>query len=199
MCIKKDEFCRYSRANILWLLPYAALYTTQTWLNCLEIVGVVSVNTVFWAVVKIPVAYFFMVSSGLGLVGNAFSNAAITSAELATLYLVAFKWKEYHAEYWHGVDCKAAVARTLTLKMGALTFANTVQMFADLASSTLFYSMMGTYSEAHIAAYGVAETLRYSASAISLGLFTATSVRVGTLLGEGDPERAKKAAVAGAI
>ena len=196
-CNLQCEVTRYSRANIMWLLPYAALYTTQSWLNCLEIVGVVSVNTVFWAVAKIPVAYLFMVSSGLGLVGNAFSNAVISLSELITLYLVAFKWKEYHAEYWHGVDCKAAVAPTLTRKMGALTFANTVQMFADLASSTLFYSMMGTYSEAHIAAYGVADTLRYSASSVSLGLFTATSVRVGTLLGEGDPERAKKAAVAG--
>ena len=68
---------------------------------------------------------------------------------------------------------------------------------ADSASATLFFSLMSGYSEQHVAAYGVLDALRWTGASISMGLYTAASIRVGTLLGEGKPDCARVAGLAG--
>ena len=71
------------------------------------------------------------------------------------------------------------------------------QMLADSAGATCYYSLMAGYGERALAAYGVTDALTGTGGSFSLALWTAISIRVGTLLGENDPARARKASVVG--
>jgi Na+-driven multidrug efflux pump len=203
-CDLQCELTRFCRASMGWLLPYIFMSTAQTWLECLEIVGAVALNATFWAAAKVPLAYFLMVDehAAMGLVGFAHAYTIATCCELGTMWLVVVVWKKQHVEptqWWHGVRCRPALSVALSKRFVKLAAPMVVQMAADFAGSTIFYSLMSTVSTAHVAAFGVADALRGTGGSISMGLYTASSIRVGTLLGEGDPAGAKRAALAGVI
>ena len=67
----ETQVLSYSRACALYLLPYVAMTTVMTWLECLEIVSTVAFIAAIWTVIKVPLAWFLMFPMNLGLDGYA--------------------------------------------------------------------------------------------------------------------------------
>ena len=64
-------------------------------------------------------------------------------------------------------------------------------------TSTFFYAIMASYGAQQLGGYGVSDNMTKAGGSVSMALYTATSVRVGNLLGQNSIERAKQAAWAG--
>eukprot|EP01046_Picozoa_sp_COSAG06_P034289 COSAG06_NODE_3581_length_5158_cov_1.957304_3_plen_616_part_00 len=201
-CDLQCEITRYSRACAIWLLPYVGMLTAQTWLACLEIVSLVAINAAFWALTKVPLAWLLMFHFDMGLVGYAHTFTVATVGECVAMWYIVVCWKKQHINphrWWHGLDLsRTGGVNPATLKRFLLLSVPMIaSQLADSASATLFFSLMSGYSEQHVAAYGVLDALRWTGASISMGLYTASSIRVGTLLGEGKPDCARVAGLAG--
>jgi Na+-driven multidrug efflux pump len=198
----EQQITSYSRASALYLLPYTLMTTVMTWLECLEIVSTVAFIAACWTVIKVPLAYVLMFPLDLGLEGYAHAYTLATVGQLLTMWVIIGAWKKQHLRperWWHGVQCKEALDRALNVRFIKCMIPMTFQMVADSAGDTFYYAHMASFSERSLAAYGVCDALTGTGGSFSLALWTAVSIRAGTLLGENDPRRARKASTAGIV
>ena len=200
--IDVDTIQSFSTASISWLLPFVAVSTLTNWLECLEIVSSVSAIAAVWTVARVFLAYLMMHPLGAGLNGYAFGFAVSCVGQLLSLLLVVFVWRKQHIEpqrWWFGVGCKEALSPALSRRLLVLSAPLALQ--AALASwhTTIYNMLMAEYNAEQVAGYGVSDALTGAGGSISLALYTATSIRVGMLLGEGRVSKAKVAARAGMI
>jgi Na+-driven multidrug efflux pump len=199
----------FINASFLWLLPYVMCYTLMFWLECLEIVGVVSLIAGVWTLARVAFGWAFMFplcdpapeEEGC-LDGYAYGMAVSAGGQLLTMLIVIFAWKKLHlrpVRLWHGFNCRAAVGWALNCRY--LSYAAPLALQAALVSwhSTIFNMLMAEFGATQVAGYAVADAITGSGGAISLAIYAATSIRVGICLGEGSIPRAKRAAVAGCV
>lgn len=197
-----DIIQSFSTASISWLFPFIAVTTLTNWLECLEIVSSVSFIAAVWTVARLVLAYLCMHPLHLGLNGYAYGFAGACFGQLVTLVLVVFVWRKQHLEpqkWWFGVGCQAAANPAMNGRL--LTLAAPLALQAALASwhTTIYNMLMAEYNAEQVAGYGVSDALTGAGGSFSLALYTATSIRVGVLLGEGRVEGAKLAAYAGML
>ena len=149
-----------------------------------------------------PLAWILMFHFDMGLNGYAHAYTVATVGQCITMYLVIGVWKKQHLQpekWWYGLGCSDALAKSINWRFVKCTIPMVVQMLADSAGATVYYSLMAGYGERSLASYGVSDALTGTGGSFSLALWTATSIRVGTLLGENDPARARLAARAGIV
>lgn len=190
----------YARASLTWLFPYTAVMSITTWLECLEIVTTVSFVNAASTLFKVFTTYVFMFPMNYGLNGYAYGYALSSLIQCFLMWFVVFKWKKQHmnpVQYWHGFDLKAALNKKQTCRYIKMSTPMIVQLAMQSWASTFFYAFMASYGAEQVSGYGVADQMTGTGGSIALALYTATSVRVGTVLGENAPERAKTAALAG--
>lgn len=191
---------------LLWVLPYVMSYTIIFWLECLEIVGLVSVISGVWTMARLPIGYYFMFDEGMCdnadgcLDGYAYGFAVACVGQLLSIIVIVFLWKKQHLEpeqVWFGFNFKAAASRAINCRI--IAFGAPLVLQAGLVAwhATLFNMLMADFGAEQVAGYGVADAITGSGGAISLALYAATSIRVGILLGQEKVARAKKAAIAG--
>lgn len=203
----------FSRASATWVILWTAGATISYWLECLEIVSTVSFIAAFWTIVRVPLAWLLMYHKGVGVAlgtymtldGYAYAYALSCAGQLLMIIAVVFVCtkeptggrKGQGEKYWFGVDISGGLNPRLNGRFICLTAPQVVQYFLDAASSTWYYTKMSQYGAEQVGAYGVADALTGTGGCIALALYTATSIRVGTTLGEDNPERAQTAAMAG--
>lgn len=66
------------------------------------------------------------------------------------------------------------------------------QYALDSWASTFMYAFIGQFGGEAVSAYGVADSLTGAGGSFGLALYTATSIRVGTLLGENVPGECRR-------
>jgi MATE family multidrug resistance protein len=203
----------FSKASATWVILWTAGATVSYWLECLEIVSTVSAIAAFWTIVRVPLAWLLMYHKGVGqalgtymtLDGYAYAYALSCAGQLFMIIGVVFACtkeptggrKGNGEKYWFGLDISGGLNPKLNARFMCLTAPQVIQYFLDAASSTWYYTKMSTYGAEQVGAYGVADALTGTGGCIALALYTATSIRVGTTLGENNPERAQTAAFAG--
>jgi Na+-driven multidrug efflux pump len=201
--IDVDTIQSFSTASITWLLPFVAVTTLTNWLECLEIVSSVSAIAAVWTVARVALAWAIMHPMNAGLNGYAYGFAASCVGQLISLILVVFVWRKQHLEpqrWWFGLGCKEALCCVSpALNRRLLVLSAPLALQAALASwhTTIYNMLMAEFNAEQVAGYGVSDALTGAGGSISLALYTATSIRVGVLLGEGRAPKAKVAAYAG--
>eukprot|EP01048_Picozoa_sp_COSAG05_P025446 COSAG05_NODE_6473_length_951_cov_1.550469_1_plen_253_part_01 len=126
-------------ACLLWVLPYVMSYTIIFWLECLELVGLVSLISGAWTLARLPIGAFFMITvcedPGGCLNGYAHGFAVACVGQLLSIILVVFLWKKQHLQpekFWFGFNLKAAAGRSLNCQF--LAFAAPLVLQAALVA-----------------------------------------------------------------
>ena len=198
----------FVNACLLWVLPYVMSYTIIFWLECLEIVGLVSVISAVWTLARLPIGWYFMFNDAVCddpngcLNGYAYGFAVASVGQLLSIIVIVFMWKKQHLQpeqFWFGFNFKAAAGWALNCRFIAFGAPLALQAALVAWHATLFNMLMANFGSGQVAGYGVADAITGSGGAVSLSLYAATSIRVGILLGQQKVARAKKAAIAGCV
>ena len=213
--IDYEEISRYSRASATWVITETGATTLECWLHCVGIVTPGSIIFTVATVFSLPVAWLFMFADSVGgyfgtkgkLEGFAYAHSLVCVTKFLALWLVVFVWMRApqggrqgkNTKYWRGLDVRSALAPRMNAHFIVLSAPQIGVYILDASAHTFYYSWMAQYGAQQVAAYGVGDGWTWTGGCITLVLYTACSVRVGTRLGEGDIPRAKEAAVVGLV
>ena len=182
----------YGLASVAYLAPYVWCMTLTTWLESVEVVQEAETIAACGSLAKIFLTWLFMFRLDGGLNGFAWASAVAYSGQLAALLTVVFVWKRHHAPYWRGWDLAATMDTQLTRRFLWLSAPLIFQYATNNVANLTLQMLMSSECEDLASAYGVTSSFTNTAGSVSMALYVAVSVRVGTNLGEGRPLAARR-------
>lgn len=190
----------FSRWSILSLLPGHVFMVVSTWMESIEIVVPQTVMSIVFVAVNVGLNYVlvFGVAPGysLGLLGSPIATTVAKILQLAALLFYA-KWDVRLARCWQGwsLSCLKWPLAKEFFKMGIpimLTEVLYEWMFEVLTFRTAAV-LAGDVDAIDVT--GLLTNLLFFMTPFLLSIYIAVSVRVGILLGDNDPEGAKRSCV----
>jgi MATE family multidrug resistance protein len=190
----------FSRWSILSLLPGHVFMVVSIWMESIEIVVPQTVMSIVFVAVNVGLNYVlvFGVAPGysLGLLGSPIATTVAKILQLAALLFYA-KWDVRLARCWQGwsLSCLKWPLAKEFFKMGIpimLTEVLYEWMFEVLTFRTAAV-LAGDVDAIDVT--GLLTNLLFFMTPFLLSIYIAVSVRVGILLGDNDPEGAKRSCV----
>ena len=180
-----DLAAQFARVNILCLWPTLAHNVLQRFLRSQGVVRPVTLVMGICSVGFAPVAWWFV--DRFGFIGAPLANAVLNWFLLIFISVLVL-CKGYHKQCWHGWSMGAFRSWGIILKLGT---AGVMGNMGQWWSWEIAAGMAGNLGEVPLAAHSVLQNVGFFMFPLTFGISTATTVRVGTLLGAGRGALAK--------
>jgi MATE family multidrug resistance protein len=175
----------FARTNILTLWPTLAHNVLQRFLRSQGIVRPVTLTMGVLSVLFGPIAWLLV--DRFGFVGAPLANALLNFLILFVL-LGLVRCRGYADRCWNGWSSKALSDWAIIIKLGS---AGVMGNMGQWWSWEIAAGMAGNLGQVSLAAHSVLQNVGFFMFPLTFGLSTATTVRVGTLLGAGRGTLAK--------